>query len=304
MEYILVTGASSGIGFDITKTLAGLGHYVYATYRKESDYHSLKLIDNVKPIKLDVRNLESMRNAKEEIIKNGQGLYGLVNNAGVGGLGLHSTWTSEELHDIFEINVLGPVNLVNIMLPLLLETGGRVVNIGSQGGMITKKYFGPYSMTKHALEAYTDSLDEELTPYGMRVSVVQPGGIVSKIGENSMNEILTRFNRAKDPFTEEANAVIQSFSKPSDVDENAEEAETNRKLSDPSIVSEAVVHALFSENPRQRYLVGTKWEGERVLNRLFRKILEENDNPVHNYSREKLVEMLDYHIKDWAEKNG
>lgn len=190
------------------------------------------------------------------------------------------------------------------MLPLLLEDGGRVVNIGSQGGMITKKYFGPYSMTKHALEAYTDSLDDELKSYGVRVSIVQPGGIVSKIGENSMDEIMTRFKRAKDPFTEEANLVIQSFTNPPTVNENEEEKETNRKISDPSIVSDAVVDALFSERPRQRYLVGTKWEGERVLNRLFRKIVEENDNPIHNYSRDKLVQMLDHHIKDWSEKKS
>ncbi|MCE7733720.1 MAG: SDR family NAD(P)-dependent oxidoreductase [Candidatus Heimdallarchaeota archaeon] len=300
----MVTGASSGIGLDITKTLADLGHIVYATYRKESDYHSLNLINNVKPIKLDVRDYETMQQAKEEIIKDGHGLYGLVNNAGVGGLGLYSTWTSEELHDIFAINVYGPVNLANIMLPLLLKEGGRVVNIGSQGGMITKKYFGPYTMTKHALEAYTDSLDDELQPYGMKVSVVQPGGIVSKIGENSMEEMISRFKRANDPFTDEANSVIQSLTNPPPVDENIEEEEENRKISDPSIVSEAVVDALFSETPRQRYLVGTKWEGERVLNRLFRKIVEENDNPVHNYSRDKLVEMLDHHIKDWSDNKS
>jgi len=304
MKGILVTGASSGIGLDITKVLANLGHYVYATYRKESDYHHLKEIDNVKPIKLDVRHHESMKQVKEKIIKDGHGLYGLVNNAGVGGLGLYSTWTSEELNDIFTVNVYGPVNLVNIMLPLLLEDGGRVVNIGSQGGMITKKYFGPYSMTKHALEAYTDSLDDELKSYGVRVSVVQPGGIISKIGENSMDEIVTRFKRASDPFTEEANSVLQSFANPTPVDENAEEKETNRKMSNPSIVSEAVVEALFSEKPKQRYLVGTKWEGERVLNRLLRKIVEVNDNPVHSYSRDKLVEMLDHHIKNWSDKQS
>lgn len=91
MKGILVTGASSGIGLDITKVLSNLGHYVYATYRNESDYHTLKIIDNVKPIKLDVRVYESIQQVKNEIMKDGHGLYGLVNNAGVGGLGLYST---------------------------------------------------------------------------------------------------------------------------------------------------------------------------------------------------------------------
>ena len=103
VKAILVTGTSSGIGLSIAKTLSDLGHLVYATYRKDSDLEVLSQIKNVKPVKLDVRDLTDMKRAFEYIVSEKTGLYGLVNNAGVGGLGLFTTWTDAEFKDIFNI---------------------------------------------------------------------------------------------------------------------------------------------------------------------------------------------------------
>jgi NAD(P)-dependent dehydrogenase (short-subunit alcohol dehydrogenase family) len=295
---ILVTGASTGIGNHLVKYLAARGHIVYGTARKEDDLAALGTIENVVPIRLDVRNAEEIREAVNLVAGRGTGLYGLVNNAGLGELGMLPFWTNEDVLNIFNVNVFGPYRMTNAFLPLLLESKGRIVNIGSQGGVITSKYYGPYTMTKHALEAYTVTLNYELDPHGVQASIVQPGGIISNIGANSMPATVARFKRATAPFAEEAEQVLASFDQEPTPEEDGEESETRRKPSSPEIVAIAVYDALFSERPKTRYLVGTKWEGDRVLDELIAKLLDENDNPQHNYSRDQLVALLDRHILD------
>ncbi len=292
---VLVTGANSGIGNHLTKYIAAHGHLVYGTARKDHDLAELEKLNNVVPIKLDVRNPQQIQDVFHFISEKGKGLYGLVNNAGIGELGMFSTWTDEEMLNIFDVNVFGPHRITNTFMRLLIESNGRIINIGSQGGMITSKYFGPYTMTKHALEAYTASLNQELEQYGVWVSIIQPGGIISKVGVNAMSGTIARFQRATSPFEEEAESALAGFYQPS-ISESDEESETNRKPSSPEIVSVAVYDALFSKKPKLRYLVGTKWEGDRVINALITKLLDENNSPEHNYSRDELVALLDQHI--------
>jgi len=303
---IFVTGASSGIGNDIARTLAAQGHPVFATARKEADLEALAAIPNVTPVRLDVRDPAQVREAAERVARAGSGLYGLVNNAGLGDLGLVSTWTDDELRDIFEVNVFGPFRLTNAVLPMLVESHGRVVLVGSQGGMISKKYYGPYTMTKHALEAYSVALQDELADHGVGVSIVQPGGVATAMGQNAFPGMVARFQRAKTPFKEEADAILAAFERPPEPQEEQaaeeDESENNRKPSPPALVTAAVLEALFTEKPKLRYLVGTKWEGDRVIHALLEKLLDENDNPVHNYSREQLVALLDEQIA--ARKTG
>ena len=296
---ILVTGAGSGIGRHLTIRLAERGHPFYATARREQDLASLAEIEHVTPLLMDARNAEHVQAAFERITQAGRGLYGLINNAGIGPLGLLATWTDEELHDIFNINVFGPHRLTNTFAGLLIAAHGRVVNIGSQGGMLAKRYYGPYIMTKHALEAYTEVLQQELGTYGVGVSIVQPGGILTDIGEKMQAATLAHFQRAQPPFKEEAEAVLASFNEPGPApDPEAPESDFNRKPSSPEIVWEAVQDALFGDKPKLHYLVGTHWEGNRVINALIAKLLDENDNPQHNYSREQLIELLDQHLAE------
>jgi NAD(P)-dependent dehydrogenase (short-subunit alcohol dehydrogenase family) len=299
---IFVTGASSGIGRDISLTLAANGHHVFAAARKEADLQMLSTYPNITPVPLDVRDPQQVQDALGFVLQSGSGLDGLVNNAGVGGLGFISTWTDEELFDIFDVNVFGPFRLTNALLPLLVQSQGRVVLIGSQGGMISKKYYGPYTMTKHALEAYSVALRDELTEHGIRVSIVQPGGVITKAGENAFPGMVSRFKRAQPPFKAEADAVLASFEQPEETGtqtgDDAEESETNRKPSPPCLITEAVTDALFSDQPKFRYLVGTHWEGNRVLHALVEKLLDENDNPVHSYSKDELIQLLKEKISE------
>jgi short-subunit dehydrogenase len=296
---VLITGASTGIGNHLARTLAGRGITVFATARKETDLAELHKIENVIPIQMDVRQPEQIQAALLQVQKAGKGLYGLVNNAGVGELGFLTTWSDRDMQDIFDVNVFGIHRMTNAFIDLLIESHGRIVNIGSQGGMLSMKYYGPYTMTKHALEAYTVALDQELQPHGVRVSIIQPGGIISNIGNNSFPGTLEHFRNARPPFKEEADQVLAAFSKPvvqEGEQAEQEESENNRKPSSPHIVSEAVLEALFSPKPKLHYLVGTKWEGDRVIHTLLDKLLDENDNPRHNYSRDELISFLDQHI--------
>jgi NAD(P)-dependent dehydrogenase (short-subunit alcohol dehydrogenase family) len=299
---VLVTGASSGIGRHLAQHLAGLGHPVYATARNEPDVDALGAIDGVTPIVLDVRNPKQIDAARGFVQEEGKGLYGLVNNAGIGGIGGFSTFTDPDMLEIFDVNVFGPHRVTNAFLPLLLESHGRIVNIGSQGGSITGKFFGPYTMTKHALEAYTESLAAELRPHGVWVSIVQPGGIVSRIDVKSEASTVRRLKSAQPPFREEAEELLKLLGQPESIDETLPESETNRKPSSPAIVADAVEDALFSETPRLRYLVGTRWEGDRVINALVDKLLDANQSPVHGYSRGELIEILDQHLGE--RRNG
>ena len=294
---ILVSGASTGIGYDISRHLGEMDHLVYATARKPADLEKLSKLKNVVPVELDVCKPEEIFAAVSFIESQGTGLYGLVNNAGLGGLGPFYAWSETELQHLFDVNAFGPWRMGNAFLSLLLASKGRIVNIGSQGGMITQKYFGPYTMTKHALEAYTTAMREELEPYGIHVSIVQPGGVASNIGPNALPGIVERFQRAKAPFKKEAQAVLASIDNPKPpASIEAPESAENRKPSSPIIVSEAVSHALFSESPQNSYLVGTRWEGDRVINSLLKKLVLANQSPNLNYSRGELIALLDKYL--------
>lgn len=237
---VLVTGAGSGIGKCITHFLAERGHAVYATVRKRVQADELAMVEGVVPLLLDVTEVGQIDAAVKEVAGRGGGLDGLVNNAGIGELGMLSTWNDTDLRHIFEVNVFGPHRLTNAFLPLLIASGGRVVNIGSQGGMLSKPYFGPYTMTKHALESYTETLHHELKPYGVSVSIVQPGGIASGIGAACLPGTLARTQRAKPPFVDEAEQLIRALTAEPPEGPDVSESETNRKPSPPEIVAVAV----------------------------------------------------------------
>lgn len=291
---ILVTGASTGIGRNIAEYLARRGHAVYATARKKDDLAALDAIENVSALEMDVRNSAAVTAAVQRLERDGNGLYGLVNNAGIGPIGYLHTFGDEELRNLFEVNVFGPQRVTNACLDLLMESHGRVVNISSQGGYLSMKLFGPYTMTKWALEAYTIALRGELEPHGVGVSAVQPGGIVSEIYETSRPAVQEYLGRAKPAFQEEARTILAStLSEAREFDPRQPESPSNRNPSSPEIVSVAVYDALFSENPRASYVVGTRWEGSRVVEGLLDRLVEANRAEELGYSAQQLTEILE-----------
>lgn len=263
---VLVTGASSGIGNCVAKHLAERGCLVYGTVRNDRAAADLRKIDNVVPLRCDVTKPAEIAAAVRTVTSAGHGLYGLVNNAGLGDLGMLSTWTEEEMLRIFDVNVFGPHRVTNAFLPLLLASHGRIVNIGSQGGILAKKYYGPYTMTKHAIEAYTETIRAEPEEYGVLASVVQPGGIATNIGEASHTGTVARFERAVAPFREEADAILGYLTAPppgeapSSADEAkaaSETAESESNRSRPRPRSSPSRSTMRSSPPRRSFT--TSW---------------------------------------------
>ena len=180
---VLVTGASSGIGLKITEVLAGRGIHVYAGARKQADLERLEAMDNVTSVRLDVTDQTEIDAAVAKITAAGRGLHGLVNNAGVAIVAPLIEVDESELDFIFDVNIYGPYRVTKAFAPLIIESKGRITTISSISGILSGTLFGPYSMSKHAMEAYGDSLAREMARFDVKVSLVEPGNYKSKIGE-------------------------------------------------------------------------------------------------------------------------
>ena len=274
-----------------------MGDRVYATARRDEDLTTLDSIDGITAVALDVRDAAQVRAVHDRIAADGGGLDGLVNNAGIGHLGPLAAFDDAALHEIFDVNVFGVHRVTNAVLPLLLAARGRIAIIGSQGGSISSANAGPYTMTKHALEAYTVALAEELAPHCVGVSIVQPGAIVSAIGINARDATLARLRAAPPPFDAAAADLAARIESPREPDPDAPESDDNRKPAPPAIVTEAIVHALFDAAPQPRYLVGSRWEGDRVIHALIERLLDAAASPSHGLSREALISLIDGHLR-------
>jgi NAD(P)-dependent dehydrogenase (short-subunit alcohol dehydrogenase family) len=262
---VLVTGASSGIGRNITERLAAAGYFVYATARKDADLDALGKIKNVQAVRLDVTSAQDVSAAVEVITKAGRGLHGLVNNAGIGTGGAVMDSKQEEFELAMDVNALGPVRMTRAFGPLIIATKGRVVNISSVSGILAGKNTSAYAMSKHAVEAFTDSLATEMEPVGVHVSAVEPGNYNSKIVHNAAARlgITSRLNE-----------------RPSDVE--------------PDAVAAAVEHALFAAEPKRRYLVvPNEPQAQRTIRKQIAQLVELNEGHVYTYDRATLIKMLD-----------
>ena len=283
LKSILVTGASTGIGRNLTETLAENGYHVYAGARKDEDLAELDAIDNVTAVKLDVTSQEQVDAAVELIRKKGTGLYGLVNNAGVGGGGPVIETPLESQTFVYAVNVEGVYRTTKAFAPLVIESKGRVVTTGSIAGTISAfPGFSAYSGSKHWIEAFTDSFATEMEPLGVMVSVVEPGNYKSNIRRSSVSRRLEQKKAAGDEITEEM--------------QKAYEATAERELSykEPDEVSAAFMHALFDDKPLRRYLVvPNEDEQSRTIGTHISELAQLNEWGPYSYTRDQLVEMLD-----------
>lgn len=250
MRSVLVTGASTGIGRATALRLDGSGWRVFAGVRDPADGESLGAegSERIVPLRLDVTEPDQIAAAAARVEEEAEGgLHGLVNNAGVAIPGPLETVPLEDLRHQLEVNLVGYVAMTQALLPQIRQAEGRIVFISSIGGRIAFPFGGPYHASKFATEAIGDVFRQELRPWGLRVSIVEPGSIDTPIwerGQRKATEI-----EAKAPKTDLLyGAAIKKFRKV--IEDTAERGIP------PEKVAEAIAHALESSRPRTRYLVG------------------------------------------------
>lgn len=281
---VLVTGASSGIGLRITEHLAAEGHFVYAGARKAEDIARLSAMDNVMGIRLDVTVQEEIDAAVALVRKQGRGLYGLVNNAGVNVIGPLIELDEGELDFLFDVNVYGPYRITKAFAPLVIESQGRINNVSSISGVLTGPLYGIYAMSKHALEAYTDALAIEMGMLGVKVSAVEPGNYKSKIGDSRCERFLSQ---EVDPESSYFKDYVERA-----VD-NCENRPENT-APEPDDVARAVLNALFDDHPKEHYMVvPEQFQAEITIRKAIEEVVRYNEDHEFSYSKAELVEMLE-----------
>jgi len=279
---VLITGASTGIGRHLAETLAADGYHVYAGARKDKDLAELDAIENITAVQLDVTKQDQVDAAVAMIRKKGTGLYALVNNAGVGGGGFVIDTPIEDQRFVYAVNVEGVYRTTQAFAPLVIESKGRIVTTGSIAGTVSWPGGSAYSGSKHWMEAFTDALAGEMEESGVSVSVVEPGNYKSRIRRSSVSRELSKLEAAGEEVTDEMKADYEKT------------AERELSYKEPDEVTEAFMHALFSDEPLLRYMVvPNEREAQMTIGTKLNELVQLNQWSPHAYSRDELVQMLD-----------
>lgn len=246
-KIILITGASSGIGYEVARMLAQQGHTVYGAARRTERMESLREY-GVTPLALDVTSDESARAAVEAIVAKEGRIDILINNAGYGELGPIETTTMENAQRQLDVNVVGLARMTALVLPHMRQQhNGRIVNVASIAGHITFGFAGWYNASKYAVEALSDATRMEVRPYGIDVAIVEPGGVYSDWGRIAAKQ-LRQASEGTD-YAERAGRMANVF------DMMYGENPFNMMTSTTS-AAKHVCRAATARRPRTRYAFG------------------------------------------------
>jgi short-subunit dehydrogenase len=252
---VIITGASSGIGEAVSRHLFSSGFRVVLMARRAERLQSLQAEleqassmastarDPLRVLTMtaDITKKENRERLVSEAMRVFGRIDGLVNNAGFGQRGPIELVSVENIRQNFETNLFSLIALTQLVIPIMREQGkGRIVNVGSVAGRIARPFSSVYDATKHALEAVTDGLRGEMSPFGIRVSLIQPGFILT--------EFLDAANRISRPIIEHAGPYAPYLSGFAGMSEKA-----RRIAGRPDDIAQLVVRALTDERPRFRY---------------------------------------------------
>ena len=256
LKAVVVTGASRGIGRTIALELSGHGFRVFAGIRKPTDAEVLieSSGGRVSPLMLDVTDTAGVEAAAREVAHatGDQGIAGVVNNAGVAAFGPVEQASMSSIDHQFRVNLIGALTVTQQFLPQLRSGKGRIVNVSSVNGRLSIPFSGIYSATKFALEAVSDALRFELKPWGITVSVVQPGVVSTDIRRGALEEWV----KSRDELSEEGRRLYEeSLQKLSTILQHIEATAAGHDH-----VCAAVLDALTAETPQTRYEAGPDWE--------------------------------------------
>ncbi|GHO98236.1 short-chain dehydrogenase/reductase [Reticulibacter mediterranei] len=247
---VLITGAAGGLGVATVRQLDALGFQVFAGVRKAADGERLQreISSRIIPVLLDVTDSDSITRAAQMVTKalGSAGLAGLVNNAGLIVEGPIELTPIAEIRKEFEVCVLGPVAVTQAFLPLLRKARGRIVNVGALSGLVTLPYYGIISAAKTALESFTDALRGELLPWGISISIVEPGALQTEIFDKSgasAQQTRQQFSAQQQQLYASGLAALSKTI-------------ASQHRDNPSIAVAAITHALTSRRPKTRYPVG------------------------------------------------
>ncbi len=243
-KIILITGASSGIGYTTALDLARQGHRVYGAARRLELMEPLRR-EGVIPIRMDVTDEASMREGVQSLLDAEGRIDVLVNNAGYGYFGPVETVPLADARRQLEVNVFGLATLCRMVIPVMRKQGsGRIVLTSSIAGKMVLYFGGWYHVSKYAVEALGDALRMELRPFGIDVSLIEPGGIRTDWGIIAARHLAE--SAAGTPYEQEALRESATMHK----------GYSGRFLSSPRVVSRAICRAVNSRRPRARYRIG------------------------------------------------
>jgi NAD(P)-dependent dehydrogenase (short-subunit alcohol dehydrogenase family) len=248
----LVTGSSSGIGFETSLSLARAGFYTYATMRnldKSSKIIDIAQEDNLplEVLQLDVTDDKSVKDAIKIIAGKQRRIDVVVNNAGYGSTGAVEDFSIDEIKAQFETNFFGVIRVIQYVLPLMREQrSGIIVNISSVGGRIAFPFSPSYASTKFALEGLSEALQYEVDQFGIKVILVEPGIIKTNFPDN-----IVMAKRATDPSSHYSELLKRRIERVKTMFENG---------TAPEEVAKVILKAVTSdedEKPDLRYIVGS-----------------------------------------------
>lgn len=244
-KVILITGASSGIGFDAAQTLARQGHTVYAAARRVEKMEPLQS-DGVKVMRMDVTDSVSMAEGVKTVLDAEGRIDVLVNNAGYGYFGAVENVTMEEARRQVEVNVFGLAELCKLVLPIMRKQGsGRIINTSSIAGKMVLPFGAWYHVSKFSVEALSDALRMEMRPFGVDVVLIEPGGIKTDWGIIAAKHLAesSKGTAYEEDALREAKLIHKGYS--------------GNYLSAPRVVTHAISRAVNSQRPRARYRIGS-----------------------------------------------
>ena len=246
----VVTGSSTGIGFETSLILARNGFLTYATMRNLEGEKTKPLTEVAKNenlplqvIGLDVDNDKSVADAINTIVEERKRIDVLVNNAGYALGGALEDSSMDEIKTQFETNFFGAIRATKAVLPVMRrQRAGKIVNITSMGGRITIPLSSSYHGSKFALEGLSESIQYELEPFGIKVILIEPGAVGSNFWKNI--KIAKSSSDTNSQYTQFGNKILKAFEK------------MEQKAISPSVVAKTILDAVTSDNPQLRYVVG------------------------------------------------
>ena len=241
---ILITGSSSGIGKSTAKHFQAKGWNVIATMRTPEKEEELKALENVLVTRLDVQDLESIDSALNEGIERFGSIDVVLNNAGYGLMGTFESAPRENIARQFEVNVMGLFDVTQKVLPhFRANKSGMFINISSIGGRMTFPLMPLYHSTKWAVEGFSESLRWEMAQIGVKVKIVEPGGVATDFGGRSLD---MQHNPELAEYNEFVNSFMEVMSKA--MDPNV--------MSKPEQIAEVIYTAATDETDTLRYAAG------------------------------------------------